>query len=62
MEEALKILSEVKESFELPIITDIHTEAEATLAADVADVLQIPVVSLPADRSSLCGWTNRERP
>jgi len=42
MDEALKILSEVKERFEIPIITDIHTEAEASLAADVADVLQIP--------------------
>jgi 2-dehydro-3-deoxyphosphooctonate aldolase (KDO 8-P synthase) len=42
IQEALKILSEVKESLDLPIITDIHTEAEALLAAEVADVLQIP--------------------
>ena len=42
MDEALKILSEVKESLELPIITDIHTEAEAPIVAEIADVLQIP--------------------
>lgn len=42
IDEALKILADVKESLELPIITDIHTEAEASIAAEVADVLQIP--------------------
>lgn len=41
-EEALKILAEVKREFGLPIMTDIHTEAEATMAAEVADVVQIP--------------------
>ena len=41
-DEALKILAEVKREFGLPIVTDIHTEAEATLAAEVADILQIP--------------------
>lgn len=41
-DEALKILAEVKSEFGLPIVTDIHTEAEATVAAEVADVLQIP--------------------
>ncbi len=42
MDEALKILSEVKRTMGLPILTDIHTEAEAVSAAEVADVLQIP--------------------
>jgi 2-dehydro-3-deoxyphosphooctonate aldolase (KDO 8-P synthase) len=40
--EALEILSEVKRSLGMPILTDIHTEAEAATAAAVADVLQIP--------------------
>ncbi len=40
--EALSLLQEVKEQFGVPILTDIHTEAEAAFAADVADVLQIP--------------------
>lgn len=41
-EEALRVLSDVKEAFDVPIVTDVHTEAEATWAAEVADVLQIP--------------------
>ncbi len=42
MHEALRILEEVKKSFALPILTDIHAEGEASVAAEVADVLQIP--------------------
>ncbi|MBQ7490542.1 MAG: 3-deoxy-8-phosphooctulonate synthase [Bacteroidales bacterium] len=41
-EEALEILGEVKRELKLPIVTDIHTEAEAAFAARVADVIQIP--------------------
>ncbi len=39
---ALKILSEVKNHFEVPVITDIHNPEEAALAAEYVDVLQIP--------------------
>ena len=42
MDEALKILNEVKKELDIPILTDIHTEQEAAVAAEVADVLQIP--------------------
>jgi 2-dehydro-3-deoxyphosphooctonate aldolase (KDO 8-P synthase) len=42
MNEALGILSEIKSEFDVPILTDIHTESEAAVAAEVADVLQIP--------------------
>ena len=42
MDEALKVLSEVKNALGLPILTDIHTEGEAKSAAEVADVIQIP--------------------
>ena len=41
-EKALQILAEVKREFGVPILTDIHSPAEATRAAEVADVLQIP--------------------
>ncbi len=41
-EVALKILREVKETFELPVLTDIHVPAEAEIAAAYVDVLQIP--------------------
>lgn len=41
-EQALSILAEVKHTFGVPIVTDIHSEAEAQIAAQVADILQIP--------------------
>lgn len=40
--EALSILKKVKTEYDLPIVTDIHTDVEANWAAEVADVLQIP--------------------
>jgi len=41
-ERALNILRAVGERFDLPTTTDIHTEAEAAMAAKYVDVLQIP--------------------
>lgn len=41
-EKALSILQKVKEKYNLPTTTDIHTVAEAALAAQYVDVLQIP--------------------
>ncbi|NLU38378.1 MAG: 3-deoxy-8-phosphooctulonate synthase [Bacteroidales bacterium] len=41
-EKALKILRKVGETFNIPTVTDIHTEQEADLAAAYVDVLQIP--------------------
>ena len=41
-EAALKILAEVKREFGVPILTDVHSEREVLLGAEVADVLQIP--------------------
>ncbi len=41
-DEALKILNKVKEKFNLPILTDVHTKEEINKAADIADILQIP--------------------
>ncbi len=42
-EKALKILQKVKHTFDLPLITDIHTEEEAEMAASYdIDILQIP--------------------
>ena len=42
LEAGLKILSEVKTTFELPIITDVHEPAQAQPVSEVADVLQLP--------------------
>jgi len=41
-EKALRILRKVGETFNVPVTTDIHTDAEAALAAGFVDVLQIP--------------------
>lgn len=41
-EKALKILKKVSESFNVPTVTDIHTEQDAEMAAQYVDVLQIP--------------------
>jgi 2-dehydro-3-deoxyphosphooctonate aldolase (KDO 8-P synthase) len=42
LDRGLAILAEVKDRFQIPILTDVHSPAEAPLAARVADVLQIP--------------------
>lgn len=41
-EKALEYLKETGLEFDIPVLTDIHSEAEAALAARYADVLQIP--------------------
>ena len=42
MDEGLKILQEVKSTFGLPILTDVHESWQCAPVAEVADVLQIP--------------------
>ncbi len=42
MDEGLRILEEVKTSFDLPIVTDVHESWQCAPAAEVVDVLQIP--------------------
>jgi len=39
---ALKILAEVRNRYDVPVITDIHNPNEAEMAAEYVDVLQIP--------------------
>lgn len=41
-EKALRILRKVSETFDIPVVTDIHTAEEAAMAAEYVDVLQIP--------------------
>ena len=40
--EALEILAEIRQKFNIPVVTDIHTVEEAKMAAQFVDVLQIP--------------------
>ena len=39
---ALEILRKVRETFQIPVVTDIHTSEEAAMAAEYVDILQIP--------------------
>ena len=42
MEEGLRVLSEVKKQLDVPVLTDVHTQAEVATVASVVDVLQTP--------------------
>jgi len=42
LDEGLRILAAIKSRLRVPILTDIHEPSQASAAADVADVLQIP--------------------
>jgi len=42
IEEGLKILQEVKDTFGVPLLTDVHTAEQASPASEVADILQLP--------------------
>jgi len=39
---ALRILQKVRDEYSVPVITDIHNPEEASMAAEYADILQIP--------------------
>ena len=42
MDEGLKVLQGVKQAIGVPVLTDIHTEAQCAPVAEVCDILQIP--------------------
>lgn len=42
MEKGLEILAKVKKTLQLPVLTDVHSEAEVPAVAKVVDVLQTP--------------------
>ena len=42
MEEGLKIFEEIKKTFNVPIITDVHEPHQAAPVAEVVDVIQLP--------------------
>tara|TARA_B100000945_G_scaffold272568_1_gene235101 strand:+ start:801 stop:1613 length:813 start_codon:yes stop_codon:yes gene_type:complete len=44
MQDGLKILASVREKVGVPILTDIHTEEQATKAGKIVDILQIPAL------------------
>ncbi len=42
MEEGLKIFQEIKQTFGVPIITDVHEPFQAAPVAEVVDIIQLP--------------------
>lgn len=42
IEKGLELLQAVKKEFDIPIVTDIHESNQASIAAEAADIIQIP--------------------
>ena len=42
LDEGLKILEEIKSTFNVPLITDVHEPYQAAPAAEVCDIIQLP--------------------
>lgn len=42
IEEGLNILHEIKEVFNIPVLTDVHSPEEASIAGNIVDIIQIP--------------------
>jgi 2-dehydro-3-deoxyphosphooctonate aldolase (KDO 8-P synthase) len=58
--EALSVLKEVGETFNLPVITDVHSPEEAGMAADYVSLLQVPAfLSRQTDLLVACARTGR---
>jgi 2-dehydro-3-deoxyphosphooctonate aldolase (KDO 8-P synthase) len=58
IDEGLRILEKVKNTFNLPLMTDVHNPSDAKASADVCDILQIPAfLSRQTDLVVACGET-----
>jgi 2-dehydro-3-deoxyphosphooctonate aldolase (KDO 8-P synthase) len=58
--DGLEILRKIKARFRVPVLTDIHEAAQASVAADVCDVLQVPAfLSRQTDLLTAAGETGR---
>ncbi len=42
LDSGLRALAAIREEFGVPVLTDVHTESEAAIAADYVELLQIP--------------------
>ena len=42
MDEGLKVLQEIKQTFGVPVLTDVHEIGQAAPVAEVCDILQVP--------------------
>lgn len=59
MDEGLQILQEVKETFDIPVITDIHEPDQATPVSEICEIIQIPAfLARQTDLVSAAAKTN----
>src|SRR5579862_7236308 len=42
MKHGLAVLAKIRQELDLPVLTDVHSETQVAMAAEVADLLQIP--------------------
>lgn len=60
LDDGLAVLNEVKNTFGIPVLTDIHETLQAEVAAGVVDVLQVPAfLARQTDLLQACGRTGR---
>jgi 2-dehydro-3-deoxyphosphooctonate aldolase (KDO 8-P synthase) len=61
LKEGLEILAEVRKETHLPVMTDVHEPAQAAVAAEVVDCLQVPAF-LCRQTDLLCACAQTDRP
>jgi 2-dehydro-3-deoxyphosphooctonate aldolase (KDO 8-P synthase) len=60
VEEGLKILGKIRKELNIPVVTDVHNETQAAIAAQVVDFLQIPAfLSRQTDLIKACALTGK---
>lgn len=60
IEKGLEILSRLRERYTVPVLTDVHSPAEALKAGECVDVLQIPAfLCRQTDLAVACGKTGK---
>lgn len=60
IQKGLQILSEVRETFKIPVLTDVHSAEQALIAAERVDVIQVPaLLSRQTDLLVACGRTGK---
>ena len=60
LEDGLELLSEVKERFDLPLLSDVHTVEQAEIAGEVLDIVQVPAfLSRQTDLVVAAGETDK---
>jgi 2-dehydro-3-deoxyphosphooctonate aldolase (KDO 8-P synthase) len=60
LQEGLLVLKRIKDEVGVPVLTDVHEAAQAAVAAEVVDILQVPAfLARQTDLLVACGRTGR---